>query len=88
MAQAVIAHLGWSFCLLIFFLLPLLMQIFEVLVEQYKIMVSNNRQEGFRGVLQLLALSASVFRFDGRRFYLPKWFGLQQDHFWSQRPFL
>lgn len=26
-------------------------------------MVSNNRQEGFRGVLQLLALSASVFRF-------------------------
>lgn len=26
-------------------------------------MVSNNRKEGFRGVLQLLALSASVFRF-------------------------
>lgn len=29
-------------------------------------MVSNNRQEGFLGVLQLLALSSSVFRFDGR----------------------
>lgn len=42
---------------------PLLMQIFEVHVERYKIMVSNNRQEGFCGVLQLLALSVFVFRF-------------------------
>lgn len=62
MTQAVIADSGWSFCLLILFMWPLLI-IFEVHAEQYKRMVSNNRQEGFRGVLQLRALSAFVFRF-------------------------
>lgn len=68
------------------FMLPLLIQIFEVLVEQYKIMVSNNRQEGFRGVLQLLALSASVFRFDGRGVLFAQMLWIAAQH--PQRPFL